>query len=143
MRQKNKKKWSLLLVILTYLSNEVYTNKLVLCSELMIFIKYEDNSYHFICYVQENVIFCSTHTIFDEEFFSKYTDSHAKEYILYNKLLDKISLETKLLVSRSFDKDGPSPVFIPHNYIPPIQNNSSSYSLYPFILISFYLSYLL
>jgi len=128
-----------------YLFNEVCTNKLVLCSELMIFIKYENNSYHFICYVQQNVIFCSTHTIFDEEFFffSKYTDSHAKEYMLYDKLLDKISLETKLLVSRSFDKDGPSPVSIPYNYIPPIQNNSSPYSLYPLILISFYLSYLL
>jgi len=73
-----------------------------------------------MCYVQENAIFCSTHIIFNEEFFPKYTDSHAKEYMLYDKLLDKISLETKLLVSKPFDKDEPSPVSIPHTHIPPI-----------------------
>jgi len=42
------------------LSNKVCTNKLILCSELMIFIGYKNNSYRFICYIQENVIFYST-----------------------------------------------------------------------------------
>ena len=67
-----------------YLSNEIYTNKLVLYSQLMIFIKYKDNRYCFMCHTQENVIFCFTDVIFDEEFFSKYTDSHAKEHKLYD-----------------------------------------------------------
>jgi len=33
-----------------YLPNEVCTNKLTLCSELMIFIGYKNNSYRFIYY---------------------------------------------------------------------------------------------
>jgi len=59
-----------------FLFNKIYANKLVPYSELIIY------------------------AIFDEEFFSKYIDSHAKEYNLYNTLLDKISLETELSVSR-------------------------------------------
>jgi len=43
-----------------YLPNEVHANKLVPCSELMIFIGYKDNGYRFICHTQGNVIFCST-----------------------------------------------------------------------------------
>ena len=35
---------------------EVYANKLVLYSELMIFIKYKDNIYYFIHYTQENKV---------------------------------------------------------------------------------------
>ena len=62
-----------------YLSNEVHTNKLVLYSELRIFIEYEDNGYCFIHYAQENVIFYFTHAIFNKKFFSKYTDSYEKE----------------------------------------------------------------
>jgi len=70
--------------VYVYLLNEVCTNKLVLYSELMICIKYKDNIYCFICHAQGNVIFCSIHVIFDEEFFFKYTGSHAKEYKLYD-----------------------------------------------------------
>ena len=74
----------------------------------MIFIRYENNGYCFICYVQGNIIFCSTYAIFNEELFSKCTDFLLKEYKLYDKLLDKISLETKLLMpnlSRSLTVD--------------------------------------
>ena len=117
-----------------FLPSEVYANKLVLYSELMIFIRYEDNKYCFICHIQENIIFHSTHAIFDERLFLKYTDFHAKECKLYNKLLDKISLEIELLVSDSFRKDRPALVSIPHTSIPSIQNNppacSSSLSLF-------------
>ena len=76
-----------------------------------------------MCYTQENIIFCSAHAIFDERLFSKYTDSHAKEHKLYDKLLDKISLETELSVPDPSRKDGLTPVFIPHTPISPILNN--------------------
>jgi len=36
-----------------------------------------------------------------------------------------------LLVSNSYEKDGPAPVSIPHTSISPIQNNSPTYSLSP------------
>ena len=111
-----------------FLPSEVYANKLVLYSELMIFIGYKDNIYCFICHIQGNIIFHSTHAIFNERLFSKYTDFHAKECKLYNKLLDKISLEIELLVSDSFRKDRPTLVSIPHTSIPSIQNNPSACS---------------
>ena len=95
-----------------FLPSEVYANKLVPCSKLMIFIGYEDNSYHFMCHIQRNIIFHSTHAIFDEKLFSKCTDYHAKEHKLYNKLLDKISLETGLSAPNSSGKDGPAPISI-------------------------------
>ena len=103
----------------------------MLYSELMIFIGYEDNRYCFICHIQGNIIFHSTHAIFDERLFPKHTDFHAKEYKLYNKLLDKISLEIELLVSDSFRKDRSTLVSIPHTSIPSIQNNppACSFSL--------------
>jgi len=43
---------------------------------------------------------------------------------LYNKLLDKISLEIELLVLGPSEKDGLALVPIPHIHIPFIQNNS-------------------
>ena len=46
--------------------------------------------------MQGNVILHSTHAIFDKKFFSKYNNSCVKECKLYNKLLDKISLETNI-----------------------------------------------
>jgi len=49
-----------------FLSSEVY-DKLVLYSELMMFIRYENNC--FMCHIQENIIFCFTHAVFDEELF--------------------------------------------------------------------------
>jgi len=73
-------------------------------SSLIIFIGYEDNSYHCIHHTQENIIFYSIHIIFD------------------------ISLETKLSISSSFGKDGPTLVSIPHIFIPSIQNNPPTHS---------------
>ena len=92
----------------------------MLYSELIIFIGYKNNGYCFICYAQENIIFCSTYAIFDEEPFLKYTDFHIKEYKLYNKLLDKISLETELSVPDPSEKDGSALVLIPYTLISPI-----------------------
>ena len=111
-----------------FLSSEVCANKLALHSELMIFIGYKDNGYHFICYIQGNIIFHSTHTIFDKELCSKCTNSHAKEYKLYNKLLNKNSPEIVLSVSGSSEKDRSAPVPIPS-----IQNNSSTHFSSPFL----------
>ena len=109
-----------LVVEYIYYSNEVYANKIVLYSK---FIGYEDNSYYSIHYIQENISLHSIHAIFDKEFFSKYTDSYVKECKLYNKLLNKISSETELLVSGSSSKDRPTSVPILYIPIPPIQNN--------------------
>ena len=97
----------------------------------MIFIGYEDNGYYIICYTLGNIIFNSTYTIFDKGLFLKCTDSHTKEYKLYNKLLDKISPEIELPVSDPSRKDEPAPVSIPHISIPPIQNNPSTCSPLP------------
>jgi len=121
-----------------FLLFEIHANKLALHSELMIFIGYKNNRYCFICHIQENIIFCSIHAIFDKGLFPKYTDFYAKECKLYDKLLNKISPETELLVPDSSRKDGPSLVPIPHTSIPPIQNNSptcfsSPYFSYKFI----------
>jgi len=76
----------------------------------MIFIRYENNKYCFIYHTQGN-------TIFDERLFPKCTNSYAKEYKLYDKLLDKTSLETELLVPNSSGKDGPVLVPILHTLI--------------------------
>ena len=84
--------------------------------------------YYFMCYTQGNIIFCSTHAIFDERLFPKCTNSHVKVYKLYNKLLDKISLEIESSVPNPSGKDEPAPVPILHIYIPPIQNNHSTCS---------------
>ena len=72
---------------------------------MIIFIRYKNNGYHFICYTQWNIILCSTHIIFDKENFPTYTNSHEKECKLYNKLLDKISPETELLAPKSSGKN--------------------------------------
>ena len=70
-------------------------------------------SYCFIHHIQGNIIFCSIHTIFDKRLFPKYTDSHAKEYKLYNKLLNEISLKTELSISNSSRKNEPALIPIP------------------------------
>jgi len=62
-----------------YLPNEVQANKLTLCSELMIFIGYEDNGYRFMHHIQGNIIFHSTQAIFDEGHFPKRPNSHSGE----------------------------------------------------------------
>jgi len=75
-----------------YLPNEVHTNKLILCSELMIFIGYENNGYRFICHTQENVIFHSTQAIFDEGHFPKCLSSHPRKQTLFGRLTPEIKL---------------------------------------------------
>ena len=87
---------------------------------MIIFIRYKNNGYHFICYTQWNIILCSTHIIFDKENFPTYTNSHEKECKLYNKLLDKISPETELLAPKSSGKNELALVSISS-----IQNNPS------------------
>ena len=96
----------------------------------MIFIGYKDNSYYFICHIQENIIFHSKHTIFNKKFFSKYTDSHVKEYKLYNKLLDKISLEIELSMLGPSSKDRSTLVFILLLSISFVQNDLPTYSFF-------------
>ena len=91
----------------------------------------KDNGYCFICYTQENIIFCSTYTIFDKKLFPKYTNSHIKEHKLYDKLLDKISPETELSASSPSKKDRPTLIPILHISIPLIQNNLPTYSPLP------------
>jgi len=114
-----------------FFSIEVYTNKLAPHSKLIIFFEYEDNEYHFMHYIQENIILYSTYAIFDEKLFSKYTNFYVKEHKLYNELLDKISPEIELLVSNSSEKDRSALVSIPHTLIPPIQNNLPTHSPLP------------
>jgi len=87
-----------------------------------------------MCHIQENIIFCSTHAIFDEELFPKCTNSHTKECKLYNKLLDKTSPEIESLAPNTSGKDGSAPVLIPHSPIPFIQNNSPTCSPLPSLL---------
>jgi len=92
----------------------------------MIFIGYENNSYCFIHYIQENIIFHSTHAISNENLFPKYTDSFTKEYKLYDKLLNKINSETELLALGPSSKNKPALVSILH-----FQNNPSTHFLSP------------
>ena len=74
-----------------------------------------------MCYTQENAIFHSIHSFFDEEYFLKYTNSYTKEHKLYDKLLDKISLEIELSVSHLSSEDRPTSMSIPQAFISPIQ----------------------
>ena len=90
-----------------YLPNEVYTNKLTLCSELIIFIGYEDNGYRFICHTQENVIFCSIQVIFDEGHFPRCLFSYPKKRRSFSRLIPEI----KSLVSGPFGIDKPALTF--------------------------------
>ena len=100
-----------------FLPSEVYANKLRLYSELMIFIGYKNNSYCIMCYIQGNVIICFIYTIFNKEFFSKYTDSYIEEYKLYDKLLHKASLETMLSTSDPSTKEKSALASISHTPI--------------------------
>ena len=113
-----------------FFPDKIHINKLMPHSELIIFVKYENNGYYFIYHIQENVILCFTHAIFNEKFFSKYTDSCLKKCKLYDQLLNKISLETKLSLPGLSGKDGFALVPIPPTLILSVQNNPSSYSLF-------------
>jgi len=114
-----------------FFPSEVCTNKLVPHSKLIIFIEYENNGYCFIYHTQENIIFHSTHAIFDERLFPRCTNFHTKEYKLYDKSLNKINPETKLSVSDPSGKDRPAPVPTLHTLISPIQDNPPTHSSSP------------
>ena len=104
--------------------------------------RYKNNSYCFTYYTQGNIIFHFIYTIFDKELFSKYTNSHAKECKLYNKLLNKISPEIELSISGPFRKDGPALVPILYIYISPTQENLSTCSpLLSFLQVFIFLTY--
>ena len=75
-----------------FLSIEICANKLTPYSELIIFIGYKNNGYHFIYYIQENTIFYSIYAIFDVGVSPKCTNPYTKEHKLYDELLDKTSL---------------------------------------------------
>ena len=120
-----------------FLSSKVCANKLILHFKLMIFIEYEDNGYCFIYHIQGNIIFHSIYTVFNKKLFSKCTNPHAKEYKLYDKLLNKISPETELSILGSSRKNEPAPVSIPS-----IQNNSSTHFSLPFLSYKFLFSLL-
>jgi len=96
-----------------------------------------------MCYTQENTIFHSIHTIFDKKIFPKYTNSHTKEYKLYDELLDKTSPKIELLTPNFSGKDGPAPVPILHIPIPSIQNNSPTCSPLPSLSYKFISPHLL
>ena len=112
-----------------YLPNEVCTNKLTPCSELMIFIGYENNSYRFICHTQGNVIFRSTQAIFDEGHFSKYPSSHSREQMPPGRLTPEI--ESSAPRPSSVDEFAPTPAH-PRPFISPIPLNLPTHSKSPF-----------
>jgi len=87
-------------------------------------------------YIQGNIIFHSTYTIFNKKFFSKYTDSYTKKYKLYNNLLNNISPETKLLVLGPSNKNRPIPVPILYTPISPTQNNPPTHFSLPSLSLS-------
>ena len=86
-------------------------------------------------YTQGNVIFHFIHAIFDERLFSKYTNSYAKEYKLYNKLLDKTSLKTELSLPILSGKNGSALISISYTPIPSTPNNPPTYS--PSLFLSY------
>jgi len=70
-----------------FLSSEVCANKLVSCSKLIIFIGYKNNSYCFICYIQENIIFTSYMLSLMRSFFLLTKKSNfIKHYTILSKL---------------------------------------------------------
>jgi len=90
-----------------------------------------------LCAIYKEISFSTTYTIFDEELFPKCTNSHTKEHKLYDKLLDKISLEIESLVPGSSRKDKLAPVSIPHMPISSIQNSPLTYSSSLFLSYKF------
>jgi len=123
-----------------YLPNEVYANKLIPCSELMIFIGYEDNGYRFICHTQGNVIFHSTQAIFDKGHFFQYPSSYSREQMPPGKLIPEI----ESLAPGPFGIDEPVPTPFPPTsvhprpFTPPIPPNlpTHSESLSPSFLLT-------
>jgi len=116
-----------------YLPSEVCANKFTPCSELMIFIGYEDNGYRFIRHTQGNAIFRSTQAIFDKGHFPRCLSSHSREQIPPGKLTPEI----KLSAPEPFDVDEPAPIPFPPTpahprpFTPPIPPNLPTYSESP------------
>jgi len=98
-----------------YLPNEVCANKLTPCSELMIFIGYEDNGYRFIRHTQGNIIFCSTQAIFDEGHFPRCPSSHPREQMPPGRLIPEIESSAPGLSG----VDEPAPIPFPPTPIHP------------------------
>jgi len=116
-----------------YLPNEVCTNKLTPCSELIIFIGYEDNSYRFIRHTQGNVIFRSTQAIFDERHFPRYPSSHPREQTPPGRLNPKV--ESSAPGPFGVDEPTPTPFppipIYPRLSTPPIPPNLPTHSESP------------
>jgi len=116
-----------------YFPNEVCTNKLTPCSELMIFIGYKDNGYRFIHHTQGNIIFHSTQAIFDEGHFSRCPSSHSREQTPPGRLIPEIESS----VPRFFGIDEPAPTLFPltptypRPFTPPIPPNLPTHSESP------------
>jgi len=117
-----------------YFPNEVHANKLTPRSELMIFIRYENNSYRFIHHTQGNVIFRSTQAIFDEEHFPKCPSSHPREQMPPGRLIPEIELSAP----GPSGVDEPAPTLFPPTpahprpFTSPIPPNLPTYSESPF-----------
>ena len=65
-----------------FLPTGIHANKLVPYSELMIFIRCEDNRYCFMQYIQENTIFHSIHAIFDDGLNTPASMQNSANYII-------------------------------------------------------------
>ena len=116
-----------------YLPNEVCANKLTLRSELMIFIRYEDNSYRSIRYTQGNIIFYSTQAIFDKGYFFRCPSSHPREQTPSGRLTPEI--KSSVPGPSGVDKPAPTPFpptsAYPKPFTPPISPNFPTYSESP------------
>jgi len=91
----------------------------------MIFIRYEDNGYRFICHTQGNVIFCSTQAIFDEGHFPRCPSSHPREQMPPGRLTPEI--ESSAPRPFGVDKPAPTPAH-PRSSTPPIPPNLPTHS---------------
>ena len=116
-----------------YLPSEVRANNFTLCSELIIFIGYEDNGYRFIRHTQGNAIFHSIQAIFDEEHFPRCSSSHPREQIPPGRLTPEIELSAP----KPFGVDEPAltpfpptPAY-PRPPTPPIPPNLPTHSESP------------
>jgi len=73
----------------------------------MIFIRYEDNGYRFICHTQGNVIFHSTQAIFNKGHFPRCPLSHPREQTPPGRLTSEI--ESSAPGPFGVDKSAPTP----------------------------------
>jgi len=99
----------------------------------MIFIRYEDNSYRFICHIQGNVIFHSTQAIFDEGHFPRCPSSYPREQTPPGRLIPEI--ESSAPRPSGVDEPAPTPFpptpAHPRPPTPPIPPNLPTHSESP------------